>query len=124
MDLLAIQGAIKSLIQHHSPKASILQCSAFFRVQLSHLCMTAVKTIALTRWTFVGKVILNIYLFVYFWLCWVLVAGHGLSPAVVCRLLVVWSMDSRVLRLLVVAAHMLQSVESLVAAHGLSCPTA
>ena len=54
--LLAVQGALKSLLQHHSSKASILQHSAFFIVQLSHPYMTAGKTIALTRWTFVGKV--------------------------------------------------------------------
>ena len=56
MDLLAIQGTLKSLLQHHSSKASILQCSAFFTVQLSHPYMTTGKTIALTRQTFVGKV--------------------------------------------------------------------
>ena len=55
-DLLAVQGTLKSLLQHHSSKASILQRSAFFMVQLSHPCMTTGKTIALTRWTFVGKV--------------------------------------------------------------------
>ena len=55
-DLLAVQGTLKSLLQHHSSKASILQHSAFFIVQLSHLYMTTGKTIALTRWTFVGKV--------------------------------------------------------------------
>ena len=55
--LLAVQGTLKSLIQHHSSKASILQCSAFFIVQLSHPYMTTGKTIALTTWTFVGKVI-------------------------------------------------------------------
>ena len=55
-DLLAVQGTLKSLLQHHSSKASILQCSAFFRVQLSHPYMTTGKTIALTRQTFVGKV--------------------------------------------------------------------
>ena len=54
--LLAIQGTLKSLLQHHSSKASILQCSAFFIVQFSHPYMTTAKTIALTRWTFVGKV--------------------------------------------------------------------
>ena len=54
--LLAVQGTLKSLLQHHSSKASILQCSAFFIVQLSHPYMTAGKTIALTRWTFVNKV--------------------------------------------------------------------
>uniref|UniRef100_A0AC11DMS2 Uncharacterized protein n=1 Tax=Ovis aries TaxID=9940 RepID=A0AC11DMS2_SHEEP len=54
--LLAVQGTLKSLLQHHNSKASILQRSAFFTVQLSHPCMTTGKTIALTRWTFVGKV--------------------------------------------------------------------
>ena len=56
LDLLAVQGTRKSLLQHHSSKASILQCSAFFTVQLSHPYMTTGKTIALTRRTFVGKV--------------------------------------------------------------------
>ena len=56
LDLLAVQGTLKSLLQHHSSKASILQCSAFFIVQLSHPYMTTRKTIALTGWTFVGKV--------------------------------------------------------------------
>ena len=56
LDLLAVQGTLKSLLQHHSSKASILRCSAFFIVQLSHPYMTIGKTIALTRWTFVGKV--------------------------------------------------------------------
>ena len=56
LDLLPVQGTLKSLLQHHSSKASILQCSAFFTVQLSHPYMTTGKTIALTRWTFVGKV--------------------------------------------------------------------
>ena len=56
LDLLAVLGTLKSLLQHHSSKASILQCSAFFMVQLSHPYMTTGKTIALTRWTFVGKV--------------------------------------------------------------------
>ena len=56
LDLLAVQGTLKSLQQHHSSKASILQCSAFFTVQLSHLYITTGKTIALTRRTFVGKV--------------------------------------------------------------------
>ena len=54
--LLAVQGTLKTLLQHHSSKASILRCSAFFTVQLSHPYMTTGKTIALTRWTFVGKV--------------------------------------------------------------------
>ena len=56
LDLLAVQGTLKSLLQHHSSKASILQHSTFFTVQLSHPYMTTGKTIALTRWTFVGKV--------------------------------------------------------------------
>ena len=56
LDLLAVQGTLKSLLQHDSSKASIFQCSAFFTVQLSHPYMTTGKTIALTRWTFVGKV--------------------------------------------------------------------
>jgi len=56
LDLLAVQGTLKSLLQHHSSKASILWCSAFFTVQLSHPYMTTGKTIALTRQTFVGKV--------------------------------------------------------------------
>ena len=56
LDLLAVQGTLKSLLQHHTSKASILQRSAFFTVQLSHPYMTTGKTIALTRWTFVGKV--------------------------------------------------------------------
>ena len=56
-DLLAVQGTLKSLLQCHSSKASILRCSAFFMVQLSHPYMTTGKTIALTRWTFVSKVI-------------------------------------------------------------------
>ena len=56
LDLLAVQGTLKSLLQHHSSKSSILLCSAFFIVQLSHPYMTTGKTIALTRWTFVDKV--------------------------------------------------------------------
>ena len=56
LDLLTVQGTLKSLLQHHSSKASILLCSVFFTVQLSHLYMTTGKPIALTRWTFVGKV--------------------------------------------------------------------
>ena len=57
LDLLAIQGTLKSLLQHHSSKASVLQLSAFFTVQLSHPYMITGKTIPLTRWTFVRKVI-------------------------------------------------------------------
>ena len=56
LDLFAVQGTLKSLLQHHSSKASILQCSPFFTVQLSHPYMTTGKTTALTRWTIVGKV--------------------------------------------------------------------
>ena len=56
LDLLAVQGTLKSLLQHHSSTASILRCSSFFTVQFSHPYMTTGKTIALTRWTFVGKV--------------------------------------------------------------------
>ena len=57
LDLLAVQGTLKSLLQHHISKTSIPQCSAFFIVQLSHPCLTTGKAIALTRWTFVGNVI-------------------------------------------------------------------
>ena len=56
LDLLAVQGTLKSLLQHHSSKASIVRCSAYFTVQLSHPYMITGKTIALTRWTFVSKV--------------------------------------------------------------------
>ena len=61
LDLLAVQGTLKSLLQHHSSKASILRRSAFFTVQLSHPYMTTGKTIALTRRTFVGKVIFLLF---------------------------------------------------------------
>ena len=61
LDLLAVQGTLKSLLQHHSSKASILWCSSFFIVQLSHPYMTTGKTIALTRWTFAGKVMSLLY---------------------------------------------------------------
>ena len=57
LDLLAVQGTLKSLLQHHRSKASIIWCLAFFILQFSHPCMTTGNTIALTRWTFVGKVI-------------------------------------------------------------------
>ena len=57
LDLLEVQGTLRSLLQHHNAKASVLQSSAFFTVQLSHPYMTTGKTIALTRWAFVGKVI-------------------------------------------------------------------
>ena len=65
LDLLAVQGTLKSLLQHRSSKASILRHSAFFAVQLSHPYMTTGKTIALTRWTFVGKVSC-----LCFWICY------------------------------------------------------
>ena len=61
LDLLAVQGTLKSLLQHHSSKASILWHSAFFTAQLSHPYMTTGKTIALTRWTFVGKVMFLLF---------------------------------------------------------------
>ena len=61
LDLLAVQGTLKSLLQHHSSKASILRCSAFFIVQVSHPYMTTGKTIALTRRTFAGKVMSLIF---------------------------------------------------------------
>ena len=61
LDLLAVQGTLKSLLQHHNSKASVLQCSAFFTVQLSHLCMTTGKTIVLTRWPFVEKVMFLLF---------------------------------------------------------------
>ena len=65
LDLLAVQGTLKSLLQHHSSKASILQSSAFLIVQLSHPYMTTGKTIALTRWTFVGKVMSLLFKMLY-----------------------------------------------------------
>ena len=61
LDLLAVQGTLKNLLQHHGSKASILQCSAFFIALLSHPYMTTQKTIALTRWTFVGKVMFLLF---------------------------------------------------------------
>ena len=76
LDLLAVQGTLKSLLQHHSSKVSILLCSAFFMVQLSHPYMTTGKTIALTRWTFVDKVILC---FLMCYLGWSLLSFQGVS---------------------------------------------
>ena len=61
LDLLPVQGTLKSLLQHHSSKASVLQCSAFFLVQLSHPYLTTGKTIALTIWTFVNKVMFLLF---------------------------------------------------------------
>ena len=66
LDLLAVQGALKSLLQHHSSKASILWHSAFFVVQLSYPYMTTGETIALTRWTFVDKVMSLLFIFLVF----------------------------------------------------------
>ena len=66
-DLLAVQGTLKSLLQHHSSKASILRCFVFFMVQLSHPYMTTGKTIALTRWAFVGKVMSLLLIFYLGW---------------------------------------------------------
>ena len=60
LDLPAVQGTLKSLFRHYSSKASVLQCSAFFTVQLSHPYMTTGKTIVLTRWTFVGKIVMSL----------------------------------------------------------------
>ena len=65
LDLLAVQGTLKSLLQHHSSKASILQCLAFFIVQLSHPHVTTGKAVALTRWTFAGKVMSLLLIFIY-----------------------------------------------------------
>ena len=83
LDLLAVQGTLKSLLHHHSWKASILRCSAFLIVQLSHPYMTTRETVALTRWTFVGKVmsLLFIYLFIYLCLCFLIccLSGHSFS---------------------------------------------
>ena len=67
LDLLAVQGTLNSLLQHHSSKVSILQHSAFFIVQLSHPYMTTGKTIALTRWTFVGKIMSLLFIFCLGW---------------------------------------------------------
>ena len=61
LDLLEVQGTLKSLLQYHSSKASILQLSAFFMVQLSHPYMTTEKNVALTRWTFLGKVVSRLF---------------------------------------------------------------
>ena len=76
IDLLSVQGTLKSLLQHHSSKASILWCSTFFTVQLSHPYMTTGKTIALTRWTFVGKAM---SLFLIFYLDWSQLSFQGVS---------------------------------------------
>ena len=72
LDLLAVQGALNSLLQHHSSKASILWHSAFFVVQLSYPYMTTGETIALTRWTFVDKVMSLLFIFFSFCLCFLI----------------------------------------------------
>ena len=74
LDLLAVQGTLKNLLQHHSSKASLLQWSAFFIVQLSHPFMTTGKTIALTRWTFVGKVMSLLFSMLF----WLVIPFHGI----------------------------------------------
>ena len=76
-DLLAVQGTLNSL-QYHSSKASILQCSAFFMVQLSHPYMTTGKTIALTRWTFVGKMMSLLFLIYCLGLSWLYFQGASI----------------------------------------------
>ena len=68
LDLLAVQGTLKSLLQNHSSKASILQCSAFFMVQLSHQYMTIGETIALTRQTFVGIKYIQLFIYIYIYI--------------------------------------------------------
>ena len=86
LDLLAVLGTLKSLLQHHSSKASILQCSAFFTVQLSHPYMTTGKTIVLTRQTFVGKVMflffnmLSSFVIVFLPRSKVILSGYLLEP--------------------------------------------
>ena len=75
LDLLAFQGTLQSLLQHHSSKTSILQCSAFFILQLSHPYMTTGKNIPLTRWTIVGKVISLLFNM----LCWSQLSFQGVS---------------------------------------------
>ena len=72
LDLLAVQVTFMTLLQHHSTKASILRHSAFFIVQLSHPYMTTGKTIALTRWTFVGKVMSLLFIYLFFCLCFLI----------------------------------------------------
>ena len=91
LDLLAVRGTLKSLLQHHSSKALILQCSAFFIVQLSHPYMTTGKTISLTRWTFVGKVMSLLFNMLFRFLIAFLPRSKSLliswlqSPSSVCR---------------------------------------
>ena len=114
LDLLAVQGTLKSLLQHHSSKVSILQHSAFFIVQLSHPYMTTGKNIALTSWPLVS---FSKILFIYFWLPRVFLAVCGLSLVVMCGLLVVVAS--------VVAEHRPQGAQaSLAVIHKPSCPMA
>ena len=86
LDVLGVQGTLKSLLQHHSSKASILLCSAFFIVQLSHPYMTTGNTIALTRWTFVGKVmsllfnVLSRFFIAFLWMSKCLLISWLQSP--------------------------------------------
>ena len=75
LGLLAVQGTLKSLLQHHISKASILQCSAFFTVQLSYPYMTTGKTIALTRRTFVGKVMSLLFKMPSGTMCWCVIGN-------------------------------------------------
>ena len=99
LDLLAVQGTLRSLLQHHNSKASILRCSAFFTVQLSHRYMTVGKTIALTRRTFVGKVmtplfilfpppqrVLIFYLFIYLFICFPILYWFCHTSILICCL--------------------------------------
>ena len=82
--LLAVQGTLKSLLQHHISKASILQCSAFFTVQLSYPYMTTGKTIALTRRTFVGKVLSLLFKMPSGTMCWYVIGNpEALVPIAV-----------------------------------------
>ena len=102
LDLLAVQGTLKSLLLQHSAKASILQCSAFFIVQLSHPYMTTGKTIALTKWTFVGKVMSLLFNMLFRLIIAFLPRGKRLliswlqSPSAVILLLLLLSHFSRV----------------------------
>ena len=82
LDLVAVQGTLKSLLQHHSSKAAILQCSAFFIVQLSHPYTTTGKTITLTRWSFVGKVMSLLFIMLSRWVITFLLRGKwlGIKP--------------------------------------------
>ena len=80
LDLLAVQGTLKSLLQHHSSKASILQRSAFFIVQLSHPYMTTGKTIAFTRWSFAGKVVSLLFNMLSRLVTWTTALSNSMKP--------------------------------------------